>query len=251
MVNLYLKLLSIFFIFNVKNSYAGELFKFINNRTELLLIFMMLGFIFIVLLFYFIYYILNSKRENTFRLYLNLENMWNSSSMLEARQKAAQFITDDLLHSKDTKDKESLHYSKVIIDFFNHIGLQVYQNIIDFGHIYNSLSSEILNYWDDKNYKLLVHYEKHKKYPTDMSPWVGFEYLADVCLEQKEYLRGVMWVPASYPPMSSGRVQEKIVSSSKEKSNFTVNIYLIVFSFLAFISFVVFLLSYLFYYGYV
>lgn len=250
MVNLYLLIFNLLFLSD-NSVQAKNLVSFINQRTELLLIFVILGFIFFVLLFIFIHHVTSLKRENIFRLYLNIENMWNSAPMLEARQKASMFVTDDLLHSKDTADKEAVHFARVIVDFFNHIGLQVYQEIIDFGHIYNLLGQEILDYWDKKNYKHLVHYEKHKNYPTDINPWVGFEYLADICFQQKEYLRGALWVPASFPPMNYQRVEEKISKPQEKKSNVALNWYLIVFSILAFISLVIFLWSYLLYNGYV
>lgn len=250
MVNLCLKLFPIFLIFSTKKLYSNNLFTLINNRTELLLIFIIIGFMFLVLLFFFIHHIINLKRENSFRLYLNLENMWNSAPMLESRQKAAQLITDDLLHSKDPADKDLIHHAKVIVDFFNHIGLQVYQDIIDFGHIYNLLGQEIMDYWDNKNYKMLVHYEKHKMYHAYINPWVGFEYLSDISFQQNEYLHGSLWMPASFSPMDYQPVQEKVTSYEMSNRNTSFNIYLIIFSFLAFISLVIFLFSYLFYSGY-
>ena len=191
-----------------KNCLAKSLSYYIKNNFELIIILLVFLFVFAVGIIVALIYFNNIKKENIIRLYLNLENIWNSPSMIESRQKCADFITDDLLHSDKMEDKEKLKHSRVIVDFFNHLGLQVYNGLINFTYVYNLLGNEILNFWDNKNYKLLVAYDKHKSYPTDISPWVGFEYLADLCEQEKEYLRGKLWVPAFYPPMNYQVIKE-------------------------------------------
>jgi len=255
MVNSSLKTLSLIVIFllsYMKHLYSkGIMDVVLSSKNEVIIILIIIGFFIIIGLFLFIILIKNLRRENVFRFYLNFENMWNSTPMLEARQKCSTFITDDLIHSQNEQDKIGIKYAKVIIDFFNHIGLQVYQDIIDFEYTYNMFAQEIMDYWDTKNYKLLVHYEKHKMYPTDMNPWVGFEYLADLCFQQKEYLRGQLWIPASFPPMNYQPLPEKVNFSTRNNhSSSPFNVYLIIFTIVAFFSLLLFVFSYLFYSGY-
>ena len=150
------------------NLEAKPLSFYIRNNAELLIILVIFLFIFFIGIILALIYFNHIKKENIVKLYLNIENMWNSSSMIESRQKAAEFISDKILHSTDAKDKEALKHSRMIVDFFNHIGMQVYNGIIDFSYIYNLLGQEILDYWDRKNYKLLVSYDKHKWYPSDI-----------------------------------------------------------------------------------
>ncbi|MBU1075785.1 MAG: phage shock protein B [Spirochaetes bacterium] len=259
MVNFYLTSIPFFLILFVKDLHAlheRSFFRSIPIQNELFLFAVIFGFIFVLLLFLVIHYITSMKRENDFRLYLNLENMWNSSPMLEARQKAASFITDDLIHSKDAADKEMIRQAKVIIDFLNHIGLQVYQDIINFGHIYNLLGNEIMDYWENKNYRMLVQYGKHKSFPGDMSYWAGFEYLADACSTQRNYLADQLWVPAVMLPSYQERreqqgIQEKISFSKPSKNQSGLYYSLMFVFFLGFLCLLIFLWSYFFYYGYI
>ncbi len=237
MANLYLITPVLLTLLNAKNLYAETLFPFFYNRFEFLILLVAPGFVFIILIFFLVYYIFKLKRDNAFCLCLNLENIWNSASMLEAREKSGSFISKELLDSEDGRGKNSLYYAGIIADFFNPIGLQVYQNIIDFSHIYYLFGQDIINYWENKNYKLLVLNEKRRSYPMDIYPLAGFEYLSQKCLEQRNYLRDIQ--------------TSKDLSPATAKSSIMPNICLIIFSFLAFMSLFVFLFSYLFYHGYI
>lgn len=237
MANLYLKIPALLTLLNAKNLSAETLFPFFYKKFDFLILLVMLGFVFIILIFFLAYRIFELKRNNAFCLYLNLENMWNSASMQEAREKSALFISKELLDSEDGGGKNSLYYARIIADFFNHIGLQVYQNIIDFSHIYYLFCHDIINYWENKNYKLLVLNEKRKFYPIDIYPLVGLEYLSGQCIRQRNYLRD-MQTPKDISPVTA-------------KSSIMPNICLIIFSCLAFMSLFVFLFSYLFYHGYI
>lgn len=241
-MNRNLNIILIFFIllFLVTPVFGKSLSYYIKNNFELVVILLAFLFIFIVLIIVALIYFNNLKKENIVRLYLNIENMWNSPSMIESRQKCAEFITDELLHSDKIEDKEKLRHSRVIIDFFNHLGLQVYNGLIDFSYVYNLLGNEILDYWDRRNYKLLVAYDKHKVYPTDLSPWVGFEYLADLCEQEKEYLRGRLWLPAFYPPLNYQQIEFK--RAERESGN---DIGIAIAILMTLIAIIIFIYSYL------
>lgn len=229
---------------------AKPLSYYIKNNAEIIIIGIVLLFIFFTGLILTLIYFNNIRKENIIKLYLNIENMWNSPSMIESRQKCADFISDDILHSPNPVDKERLKHSRMIVDFFNHLGLQVYNGIIDFSYVYNLLGQEILDFWDRKNYKLLVAYDKHKAYPSDINPWVGFEYLAELCEQQREYLRGRLWVPAYYPPATYQPLKEKIFTARTYDTHKPLNIILISASVLAIIAVAVFVVSYLVYMHY-
>ncbi len=237
MAHLYLIAPVLFLLLNVNKLYAETLFPFFYNKLEFSILLVGMGFVFIILIFFLIYHIFKLKRDNAFCLYLNLENIWNSVSILEAREKASSFISSEILDSEDGKGKKTLYYTGIIADFFNHIGLQVYQNIIDFSHIYYLFGQDIINYWENKNYKLLVLNEKRRSYPMDIYPLAGFEYLSQKCIQQRNYLRDIQ--------------TSKDLSPAAAKSSIMPNICLIIFSFLAFMSLFVFLFSYLFYHGYI
>ncbi len=245
-------ILLILFVFNAKLLVAKSLNYYIHNNAELVAVLIILFFILVAGLIIALVYFNNIRRENIVKLYLNIENMWNSTAMLDSRKNAANFITDDILHSNKKDDEESLRHSRVIIDFFNHLGMQVYNGLIEFSYIYNLLGQEIIDYWDNKNYKLLVAYDKHKSYPTDISPWVGFEYLADLCIEEKEYLRGRLWVPAYYPPITYQPLKEHKVSFQNKSANEnkTINTILVVISIISIITLFIFGISYIAYSGY-
>ncbi len=236
MVDLFMIISLLSISFSSEALFAETLFSTVNRRFEFLTILITLGFIFFLLIFILIYHIVKLKRVNTFRLYLNLENMWNSPAMLEAREKAPTLITDELLNSQDETDKDSVRYAGVIADFFNNIGSQAYQGIIDFTCVYNLFGPQIIDYWENRNYKLLNNSRAERYSYAHIRPFTGFEHLSDISRNQRKYLA---W---EY----KGRNIEPLIYRNRIS-----NVPLFVFSFTAFISLIVFFISYLFYHGYV
>lgn len=164
-----------------------EFFFELPGRVQLL-IFVSAGILVVIILFVFLKSIvgpsLSSKEK--LQIYLELDKKWNSPSMLESREKCIGLITDEILKSPDPSIKLGLEHSRRIVQFFDQLGIQVYQGYVPFSIVYSYWGSEILRYWDKLNYKYLVGYDQHKALPSEITPWVGFEYLANLCTQQKQ-----------------------------------------------------------------
>jgi len=234
MANLYLISLSILLLFSTANIYGEVYFSYPHSNSFSFIFILAFLFVFLILIYIIIHYIGYFKKKNILSIYLSLENMWNSVSMQEAKRKAASYLTRDILNSEDEKNKNLVYYSKVIMDFFNYVGLQVYYNIIDLEYIYNLFGHEALHYWEDRNFKLLVLTEKTKAHEYQISSWPGFEYLSERCRYFKNYFYNLYY----------NNISEKTPTVRQ-------NSYLLIFSCLALVSFAVFLFSYLFFHGYV
>ncbi|MBN1898315.1 MAG: hypothetical protein JW827_06030 [Spirochaetes bacterium] len=213
----------------------GYLFYF-PSHTSFLVIFSIVVFIMLVIGITIMIYFNNVKKENLIQILLNIERIWNSTSMLESRQKCLEYISDNHLYSNDDPIRNSLRHSKAIMDFFDHLGRQVYNEIMDFQSIYRILGHEIIDFWDRRNYKLLAAHDKQKEYSSDTTPWEGFEYLAHMCQKQKEWEREKIWMPVKISTMGSLR--------EKKAGNNSLNILIIVFSTIFFTSCFIFLLFY-------
>ncbi len=215
----------------------------ILKRKEILVPILIL-IIIIVLISIIFLIIINSRKYNIEdNIYLNLEQSWNSPGMIEARQKLPVYINDSILNSKDKKDIEALKNAKLILEFFNHLGTQVYQGIIDFSYIYNTLGDEILDYWYNKNLKYLTYIEKHKEYPYKNS-YDGIEFLVDLIENENSYKNNLAFyykkreIPTSYAL--------KLSSYENNLDNRNIlNILLIISSVIAGIVIAIFLYLYL------
>lgn len=251
MVNLYLISSLLLLLFKVNNLFANTKSASVNKKFEYTVILIIVCFIFLFSIFLFLHYLIRLKRENTFRLYFNLENIWNSPAMLEAREKAPILMTNELIDSKGEGEKKSMHYAQVIMNFFNQIGLLIWEGIIDFVFVKTLFGREIIDYWENKNYKLLVYKNRDSLYQGNIRVMTGYEYLAGICKYQNDWCMTGLQIPVLFPSRNYNTTQENFTKQGIAKNNTAVNICLAIFSILGFIFLIIFLFSYLFFYGYV
>ncbi len=222
-----------------------------SKKTFIFILIIIVAFFFIGLLMILTYFI-NIKKENSLGIYLNLESMWNSPGMIDARHNAPFYITEKLIISDLPNDLSAVKNARFILDFFNHIGIQVYQGLIDFSYVYNLLGNEIIDYWDNRNYRYLAYYEKTKNSPFH-NKYEGVEYLVALCSEQNSYIDKTAYFLNTTTNPIHYKMNERAPSyrdiSVKNSQTGSLNILLIISSILAgfvFIIFIYFYFNYLF-----
>ncbi len=243
----------LFLMFTAQNVYAGTISLNLDSKKIFLFIIIITAVFFLIGLVMLISYLTNIKRENIRNFYTNLENMWNSPAMIEARHKAPEYITENLLLSDKEEDKISIKNARFIIDFFNHIGLQIYEGLMDFSYFYNLLGDELLDYWDNKNFRYLVVFEKSKT-KLLQNKYDGIEYLVELCYEQNSYRENSAYFLSSKTVPVRYRMDENInigtryplqvKNKNDENTSGTLNVLLIISSILAGFVFVIFIYFY-------
>ncbi|MDD5065665.1 MAG: hypothetical protein PHF84_01335 [bacterium] len=204
--------------------------------TLLLLLFLVILAV-VMLLFYWS----KTKRDHVLKLFLGYENLWNSLPMIEARKNAPASLTREMLTFPGEQDRTSLQYARMVLDFFNHIGLQVFQGIIKFDDVYSLYGRDILLFWEKKNYQLIVSSEHLPVSVSWLDPWIGLEHLVKLCL----YRRG--GAPTDQADGNIPVVRNDYPAVPAYRNSFRFSLALL--SLLALVSLAVFAFSFLLYHG--